>query len=101
MRRNHSVISLHRKPAFQDQISQSAHFPAVLTEKNNVNSCSDFLETKEINLVDLPISLHWGSVLTASGVEFLGSTLAELPRPHPRRLHVHLLFPIWQQALSL
>lgn len=103
MRRKHYIVSLHRKSAFQDQISQSTHFPAVLTEKNKVNSCSDFLEMKEINhLVRLPMSLHWGSNLAASGVELLGSSFAQLPpRSHLGRLHIHLLLLVWQQALSL
>lgn len=71
MKRNHYVISLRRKSAFQGQISQSTHFAAVLAVKNKVNSCSDFLEMKEISLVCLPMSLD-------SEVELLGSSLAQL-----------------------
>lgn len=77
MRRNHYVISLHRNSAFQDQISQSTHFPSVLTEKNKDNSCSDCLETKEISLVRLPTSFHCGSNLAPPGVELLGSSVAQ------------------------
>lgn len=57
--------------------------------KNKVNSFSDFLETKEINLVRLPVFLD-------SEVELLGSSLAQLsPQSHLRRLRVRLQLLVW------